>query len=70
MVGGAIHIRGRFRPKWLVITPKITFPVRPPTFVSEVIHDISSIVSLPDGNGVLSDISKITFGLHHPTLTP
>lgn len=63
-------ISGNFRPKAFVMNPKKTLPIKPPTHRIDAAHEASSIVILPDGNGVLSEVSKIIFGDDHPAVTP
>lgn len=46
------------------------FPNKLPTHKSDAIHEASSIVILPDGNGVSSDVSQKTAGLFHPSVVP
>lgn len=63
-------INGHFLPKRLVINPKMIFPKIPPKNPRDTTHDASSIVILPDGSGVSSDINKIILGLAHPPVLP
>lgn len=53
----AIKSNGNFRPNLLVTKPNMIFPTRPPAHVSDAIHDDSSVVIFPEGNGVASDAS-------------
>lgn len=46
------------------------FPNRQPAHKSDTIHEASSIVIFPDGNGVLSDVSNKVAGLANPSVIP
>lgn len=65
-----MNISGNFLPNLLVTNPKNILPINPPTPISEAIQEASSIVILPDGNGVLSDVNRMMLGLAHPHVTP
>lgn len=64
--GIVITTRGNFRPKADVMKPKNTLPIRPPNGQSEAIHVASTMVILPDGNGLSSDVNRIIDGEHQP----
>lgn len=51
-------------------TEVIYIPIIPPRHMNAAIHDASSIVILPDANGVSSDIKIKKFGLVQPHVTP
>lgn len=59
-------INGHFRPNLFAIKPKITEPKNVPMAQIEIIHDVSSLLSTPLGNGVFSLRSSNSFGLAHP----
>lgn len=54
----------------MAITPKYIVPTILPILDMEPNQLASSIVNLPDGNGVLSDCSIGSVGLIHPIAQP
>lgn len=70
IVGTAIDISGNFRPNFDVIYPKMMLPINPPTHSKLAIHEASSIVIGPDGNGDSSDVRIRILGDDHPDVTP
>lgn len=68
VIGALNEIRGHLRPNLLAIKPYMTLPKKTPIDQIETIHDVSSAVSGPVGNGVLSLRSNSSFGLVHPPM--
>lgn len=70
IAGIVVKIKGNLRPKAFVINPKKILPMKPPKLKSDATQEASSMVILPDGSGVSSDVSRIILGEGHPTVTP
>lgn len=62
--------KGHLRPRVLVVNPKNISPMKPPIGRSAANHEASSIVILPDGNNVSSDVSRGMLGVIQPIFTP
>lgn len=50
--------------------PKVRHPIKPPIDQSPAIHEVSSSVILPDGNGDSSEVRIIILGLVQPPPIP
>lgn len=63
-------INGFFRPNLFVRIPNEMLPIKLPMAHNDAIHEPSSIVILPDGNGDFSDVNRNIVGLAHPQMIP
>lgn len=66
----ASKIKYIFRPSFFETYPQMIFPNAPPIDSKEAIHEASSIVIFPDGNGESSERSGIRLGPVHPDINP
>lgn len=64
------EMRVHFRPNRSIMKPPIKAPGNAPNPIIDAIHEASSVVILPDGNGVTSDWRRIILGDVHPEFRP
>lgn len=64
------RMNGNFRPNLSATMPKVAKPIRAPNAFNDAIHEASSWLILPVGNGDASDVSKTIIGLDRPVIIP
>lgn len=70
IIGRLMRYSDTFRPKLFAMQPNTIFAAMAPIDSNDVTHDASSIVILPLGNGVASDVKRTFIGLVHPSNNP